>query len=166
MSDPNRDMLRILQANEERLKQTETKEVPIYTTGTFTPSFSGSGTAGVWTYSIQAGFYTRIGNRCLFNLTVSAATRPTPPTGDAWIIGLPFTSNATADSLSPVSLDTILNITLTGTIVQLTARVPINGSRVELIETTGTAPASASTLAATGLTATAFIRIAGHYMIA
>lgn len=168
------DMIRALKQNDERLRQTEVKEVPggipgftsFYDEGTFTPEYQGSGTAGAWTYSVQAGFWTRIGNRCLFNLSIQAATRPTPPTGAARVIGLPFNSVATANSHSPVAIDTIDVFTLTGTIVQLTGRVAPGTTRIELIENNGTGPSAAAVLAATGISATAFIRIAGHYMVA
>ena len=157
------EILRMLYDNEARLRQTETKEVPIYTTGTFTPGYEGSATAGSWTYAVQAGFYTRVGNRCLFNLNINAATRPGAPTGNAWIIGLPFTSDATSNSHSAVTLDTIDQVTLGGTTIQLTARIPPNSTRVEFVEVIA---AGSALLAATALTATAFLRVSGHYMIA
>jgi hypothetical protein len=156
-----------------RLEQTQVTERPggvtgfttFYASGVFTPRYEGTGTAGVWTYTTQAGFYTRIGNRCFFNLSITAATRPTPPTLAAVIVGLPFTSDATANSHAAVTLDTIDAITLSGTIVQLTARIPPGTTRIELIEVLGTAPSAAGALLATGLSATATIRISGHYMV-
>lgn len=130
--------------------------------GTFTPTFQGSGTAGAWTYSIQTGFYTRIGNRVLFNLSIAATVRGGAPTGDAWIVGLPFNSNSTANSHSPVSIDTLSAVTIGGTTIQVTARVPPSATRVELVEVIA---AGVALLPATSLTATAFIRVAGSYMI-
>ena len=38
-----------------------------YLEGTFTPVFSGAGTAGVGTYTAQFGFYTVVGNRCFID---------------------------------------------------------------------------------------------------
>lgn len=63
-----------------------------YEQGTFTPVAQGSSTAGTATYSIQAGQYTRIGNRVLFNLRI-AYTGGTG-TGNMRVGGLPFTSNS------------------------------------------------------------------------
>lgn len=166
-------ILRMLRENDDRLNQTEVKEVPggipgftsFYAHGTFVPTYLGTGTAGVWTYSAQAGFYTRIGNRCFFNLNITAATRPTPPTINARIVGLPFTSDATANSHSPVSLDTVDALTLSGTDVMLTARIPPGAAYIEFIEVLGTAPTAAAALLATAFSATATMRVSGSYMV-
>jgi hypothetical protein len=133
--------------------------------GTFLPAYAGSSTPGTWTYNNRAGFYTRASNRCLFNLSLVAATRPGAPAGTALITGLPFTSNSTALSHGPVTIDTIDGFTLSGTIVQLTARIPPGAAYIELIENNGTAPSAAAVLAATGIGAAAIIRVSGHYMI-
>jgi hypothetical protein len=132
--------------------------------GTFTPVFAGTGTAGTWTYSVQTGFYSRIGNRVLFNLNVAAATRPGVPTGNATITGLPFTSNATANNNQPCSLE-VSGLTLSGTNTMLMARVAASQTRIDLTELLGTAPGTAGFLAATGLTATAQVEISGQYML-
>lgn len=165
-------MLRMLRDNDARMGQTETKEVPggipgftsFYAIGTFVPIFQGSGTPGTWTYAVQAGFYTRIGNRVLFSLSINAATRPGAPTGTARISGLPFTSNAAANSHSVVSLSYDA-LTLSATIVQLIGQIPNSAAYIEFLEPLGTAPVATNVLAATGLTATAFIRASGSYMV-
>lgn len=54
---------------------------------------------------------------------------------------------------------------MTMLIPQHTARVPPNKTYIELIEVLGTAPTAAGALAATGLSATATIRVSGSYMI-
>jgi hypothetical protein len=73
-----------------------------YVEGTFTPVIEGITTAGVGTYSVQVGRYTRIGNRCLFNiqLTWSAHTG----TGNMRLSGLPFSSDSTANNNSTFSI--------------------------------------------------------------
>ncbi len=60
-----------------------------YVVGTWTPTLTGVTTAGTTTYSIQTGFYTRIGNMCFIEgvIVLSAATG----TGNARIGNLPFT---------------------------------------------------------------------------
>jgi hypothetical protein len=63
-----------------------------YAQGTWTPTMQGSVTGGTTTYTVQAGTYTRIGNRCFISGEVewSAATG----TGNTLIGGLPFTVNS------------------------------------------------------------------------
>lgn len=150
---------------DQRIAHTEVKEVPLYQTGVFTPAYEGLTTPGAWTYTIQAGFYTRIGNRCFFNLSLTAATRPSGPVGAGLIVGLPFASAADANSHSAVTIDTIDAITLTAGIVQLTARIIPGVTYIQFVENIGIAPSAAALLAATGFSATATIRVAGHYMI-
>jgi hypothetical protein len=62
-----------------------------YEEGTWTPVWTGGSTAGTYTYSIQQGRYTKIGNQvtvwfALWDITASVAG-----TGDGTITGLPFT---------------------------------------------------------------------------
>ena len=66
-----------------------------YAQGTFTPTIVGA-VAGTTTYSRQAGFYTRIGNRVFVEATIviSSATG----TGNAILGGLPFTINNTTNN--------------------------------------------------------------------
>jgi hypothetical protein len=60
-----------------------------YEEGTFTPTVSGTATAGEGTYSSQVGTYTKIGRMVMFNATLvwSAHTG----TGNMILTGLPFT---------------------------------------------------------------------------
>ena len=64
-----------------------------YETGTFTPVLQGSTTAGVNTYALQSGSYTKVGRRvdCEMRLTLSAVgTAGDAMAGNAVISGLPF----------------------------------------------------------------------------
>lgn len=95
MSDPliqPNAMLRMLYDNEDRLRQTETKEVPIYTSGTFTPTLVGVTIAGTFTYDATETFcnWTRIGNRVLFNGRVRITAIAVGPTGNLTIAGFPY----------------------------------------------------------------------------
>jgi hypothetical protein len=159
------DTQRRIKALEDTLERLRKADAGV-ATGTFTPQYEGFTTPGTWTYSVQTGFYTRIGNRCFFNLSLTAATRPVAPTGAALISHLPFTSASDANSHSAVALDTINAITLTGTIVQLTARISPGLTYMEFFEVLGTAPTAAAQLAATAFSATATIRVSGHYIVA
>lgn len=58
--------------------------------GTWTPTFVGSVTAGVFTYTFQVGTYLRIGNLVTFHARVAISAIGTPPVGAMVISGLPF----------------------------------------------------------------------------
>lgn len=81
-----------------------------FSIGTFTPTIVGSATAGTGTYTTQQGNYTRIGDRCFFNLRVTWTA--TTGTGNTLVGGLPFISNATANSNSALPVYTNLGIAL------------------------------------------------------
>lgn len=95
MSDPytQRDLAR-------RLEQTQVIERPggvtgfttFYATGSFTPVWVGSGTAGTFTYNASVCLveWTRIGNRVLFNGRIEISAITVAPTGNLTITGWPF----------------------------------------------------------------------------
>jgi len=96
-----------------RLEQTQVVERPgasgqdtFYATGTYTPTYEGSTTPGVTTYTLQSGAWTRLGNVVIATGTVvwTAATG----TGVAKI-SLPFaTANVTNQNLSgSVRIDSV-----------------------------------------------------------
>lgn len=70
--------------------------------GTFTPTLGGStGDGGAHTYSVQEGFYQRVGAWVTFNLRMTVTTiHASPPTGNVAIRGLPFA----ADLYGPCSV--------------------------------------------------------------
>lgn len=77
-----------------RISRLETKTTPLYLPGgTYTPTYLGGTTPGATTYSLQAGFYTRIGNlvTCWGAVVWTNATG----TGTA-LISLPIAATATA----------------------------------------------------------------------
>ena len=100
MSDPNRDILRILQANEKRLAQTEVKEVPgaipgftsFYGTGSFTPTLVGATTPGTFTYTANATIveWSRIGNQLFFNGRIVITAIAVAPVGTMTVNGWPY----------------------------------------------------------------------------
>jgi hypothetical protein len=61
-----------------------------YATGTFTPTYFGSATAGTTTYGTQFGTYTRIGNVCFVFIRVSWTA--VTGTGNGQVGNLPFAS--------------------------------------------------------------------------
>ena len=80
-----------------------------YEEGTFTPTVTGSSTAGTATYSNQTGRYTKVGNRVLFNLRVSYSGGT--GTGNLQVGNLPFTVSGSGTN-SAVSTY-VINIALT-----------------------------------------------------
>ena len=76
-----------------------------YEEGTYTPTLVGGTTAGTTTYTTQVGFYTRIGNRVTFDLTIiyTAATG----TGEARL-SLPSTANSASGYIAVVIVRTTI----------------------------------------------------------
>jgi hypothetical protein len=62
-----------------------------YEEGTFTPVIVGTTSAGTGTYTLQAGWYTKIGNQVFITITIRWTAHT--GTGNMKITGLPFTSN-------------------------------------------------------------------------
>lgn len=139
MSDMSADMIRRLQADDARLRLTETKEVPgnipgftsFYAVGTFTPAFTGSGTAGSFTYSGQSGRYTRIGNLCFVRIYLEVSAISVAPTGDLNVTGLPFTSAA---ALGALAVGYLNSFNLSANCVQLTAYAESSATLIRLME--------------------------------
>jgi hypothetical protein len=86
----------------------------VYEEGTYVPTLEGGTTAGTTTYTAQVGFYTKIGNRVNFDLTIiyTAATG----TGEARI-SLPFTANAATNYIAVVNVRTTIPSTAATTLV-------------------------------------------------
>jgi len=99
--------------------------------GTFTPTIDGTTTAGVGTYSVQTGSWTRLGNRVFFNayLTWSAHTG----TGNMRIGNLPFTSKNDNSAWCPATLAFLNNISTTASNIPMAA-VPSNSNYVNLLQ--------------------------------
>lgn len=100
------DLLRRMQADDARLRQTETKEVPggipgfssFYEAGSFVPSWVGSGVGGSYTYVAASCLveWSRIGNRLYFNGRIEISAIGVAPTGNLTLAGFPYP--AVADS--------------------------------------------------------------------
>lgn len=65
-----------------------TTELDYYQRGTFTPTVKGATIAGVGTYTLQSGSYTRIGNRVMFECQVAWSAHT--GTGNLVLDNLPF----------------------------------------------------------------------------
>jgi len=137
MSDQN-DMLKLLYENNQRLKQTETREVPgnvpgftsFYDTGNFVPTWVGTTIAGTFTYTANTSVveWSRIGNRLFYNGRIAIDAITVAPTGNLTIAGWPYpgVSNATMSIAGGGAMIVwTLNIAATYTYVALQAT---NGS--------------------------------------
>lgn len=80
-----------------------------YQEGTWTPSWVGQTTAGVFVYAVQAGNYIKIGSSitAFFRIQISSTT--TPADGELRIHGLPFTTGNVSGA-GIVSSNTILSL--------------------------------------------------------
>jgi len=63
-----------------------------YEEGTFTPQIKISGSTTGIAYSVQAGHYTKIGNRVIVNMEIALSAKGSN-TGNVSLIGLPFTTS-------------------------------------------------------------------------
>jgi hypothetical protein len=84
---------------ERRIQQLETQDGG-YIAGTWTPVFAGTTTPGSFTYSVQGGEYTVMGNRCFFNGRVAISAIGVAPVGVITITGLPFAGVAGAQAIA------------------------------------------------------------------
>ncbi len=160
MSDQNA-MLKLLYDNERRLAQTETREVPgnvpgfsqFYDTGTFTPTFAGSGGGGSFTLLAAVGEWTRVGNRVDVWIHLQMNTFTSAPAGDLWVTTLPFTSRNTSGQFYAQAIGYRSNSLAT----IITALVPANTTRVQFYNTAG------ALIAASVLSAAAELVIGGSF---
>ena len=134
------------------------REMPVFETGTWTPSVSfGGGSTGI-TYLEQAGQYTRIGDVCFVRGIVFLSNKGSDG-GALKLLGLPLTSSAVG---SPTS---ILNILMSGA-AALTSQpigfVDDGGTGVSLSDYAVTGIAD---LTEANVTNSTIIRISGTYQI-
>ena len=99
-----------------QVASTDPNTLDDYEEGTFTPTIVGVTLAGTGTYSIQAGRYTKTGNRVNFSVYMvwSAHTG----TGEMQVAAMPFASSSATDVLHAVSIWQ-QNITLTASNVMM-----------------------------------------------
>lgn len=168
MSDQARDfdigVVRRLAELERRFAYLQSVVVnPGLASGSWTPTFFGTGTAGVYTYGVQMGRYTRIGNRVFIDLYLSITALPTPPTGNLNIAGLPFTSSAVSNYRATFNLF-YEQINLLATTKQLTGRIAPSVAVIDFIESQDNG--AVTFLPSSALGATGVIVGSGNYEVA
>jgi hypothetical protein len=67
-----------------------------YEEGTFTPEVGGTTTAGTYTYAIQTGVYTKVGDLVTVTINLVDITESVAGSGSFRITGLPFTASGGA----------------------------------------------------------------------
>jgi hypothetical protein len=135
------------------------RSLPVYETGTWTPTITfGGGSTGI-TYAAQEGVYTRVGNICyvsgFFTLSANGSS-----TGNAVIDGLPYTSKNTISSYQSITFSRVLN--MAGLQSPIDGNINGNATTITLNDTGAT---GASNIDETNFTATSTIRFSGTYQI-
>jgi hypothetical protein len=129
---------------------TDANTLDDYEEGTFTPTLTRSGTAPTVTYTIQGGFYTKIGNMvtCTVALGWSANTGGT---GYWYVASLPFTSKNSANCVASSAIGDYTGFTLAVGTTQVGLEVNPNVT-YGVFQCSGSAVTSAviNTVAATG----------------
>ncbi len=131
-----------------------------YQRGTWTPSITFGGNAVSVVYSAQDGSYTKVGDRVAFNCHVEISNLGSS-TGDAKIIGLPFTSKGPNNKGYACALG-LSNVGYNG---YPQARVRENATSIDLSEQPAASGAQ-TTLTEGNMDATCTIRISGQYKVA
>lgn len=132
-----------------------------YEEGTFTPSASGNTTAGTGTYSIQQGYYTRIGREVNFRILLSWSAHT--GTGGLNITGLPFTSSNATNHYPNASF--YYNGLLVGAGKMLTSQIAPSSTSMSLFASDPSGGATAVINNGTFDTAVASLSITGTYMV-
>lgn len=162
MSDPA--TLRRIEAIEKRLADIKTHEhTPA--SGTFTPTFVGTSTAGSFTYVAgrQDGRYTMHDTMLIFGLEVAISAIAVAPVGSMTIAGLPFAAAGSEDGT--VMFGLIANINMTAAALMLTGFIASGTSVIDLREMFDNAGSTAYP-AANFTNVNAQLRLTGVYWIA
>lgn len=137
-----------------------------YVAGTFTPEFTFAtpgDLSGV--YTTQLGFYTRIGNRVFFDISMVFTPTHTTASGTAVIASLPVTSANNTGAVYSVSIGQLNNVDFGASDVQVGARIAPNATNITFLRIVDAGAASQMTTAhfPTGITYT--VHISGSYPV-
>jgi hypothetical protein len=100
--------------------------------GTFLPTFFGTGGGTAHTYSSQVGYYQKIGGRLNYEIVAGVTTKDATMTGPVSIGGLPLLSNADANRVSIANMGNYNLITTTTARPQLSGRILPNTQAIQL----------------------------------
>lgn len=129
-----------------------------YEEGTFTPTVVSSG-GGTPTYAFQIGRYTKVGNRCHFDINVQLASTGTLAAGNVTVAGLPFTVKNVTNYKPAFS---ILTTGISSGIAAVFADAVENTTAARVFYL---ASGSATQFAVSDLTASTIFRISGSFEV-
>lgn len=101
-------------------------------TGTFTPTLVGTTGTNVHTYSVQNGYYYRIGNLVKCSLYVGISAKDATMAGAMYVGGLPFVSQNVSYKNTSVAIGNVHSINFASGYTQMTGQIPINSALVSL----------------------------------
>ena len=137
---------------------TDVNTLDDYEEGTFTPTIVGGTIAGVGVYVVQKGNYTKVGNLVFFNLYVGTSAHT--GTGDMLIGSLPFTSNATANQFSSVTIGNANGLSLSASSI-VTGYINNSTTSISLIQY----PAGGGFATAVPIDVACYLIVSGTYMV-
>ncbi len=143
------DIWRAIRELQEEISRLKTPDVLLRNTGIWTPAFTGTTIAGVFTYVAGSppetyGTYTRLGNVAICQGGVQISAIGTPPTGNMTISGLPFAAASDMNQQGSVIFSMIDNFNYAAAAIELTGRVFAGQSIVILAESFDNAAAVSS----------------------
>lgn len=112
------ELVRLVEDLRRRLERLETAGTG-YSAGSWTPVYQGNVGAGTFTYSVQTGTYTRIGNRVFIRGRVVITAITGAPTGVMTIAGLPFAGLSGGGIVGAIAFGDISNFNYAANSVQL-----------------------------------------------
>jgi hypothetical protein len=136
-----------------------------YASGTWTPTFAGTGTAGTFTYTANRyGRYVRMGQVVTVFGRVIISAISVAPTGVMLISGLPFTPVNTSNQFGTACFGNISNFNYAAGALDLCGLIQPNEAFIRLIESFDNA-ASASTPAANFTNAACDLIFTASYLV-
>ena len=128
--DPLLQMILALRADLDELRDQESATPK---SGTWTPTFLGTSTAGVFTYNVQSGAYSLIGKIVYFTGRARITAIGTPPVGNMQMGGLPFTCES--GFFHPVTFGIVGQFNYSASSIGLTGFVNVSDTTITLRET-------------------------------
>lgn len=103
-----------------------------YVSGTWTPTFEGTTIAGTYTYTVQRGYYVRIGEVVTLWGSIGISAISVAPTGNMQIAGLPFAAATVGGSVRFVPSLYVDNLDYPTNALEIIARVTAGASVISL----------------------------------